>query len=272
MIEETDADDYQKGEAVAIIPYFYCGNCIACRNGKTNCCVSINVCGVHSDGGMTEYLSVPSYSLLRCEGLRFDDLALVEPFAIGAHAARRAAVLSNEFVLVMGAGPIGIAVMEFSRIAGGRVIAMDINEDRLNFCKEKFGISHIVNAASGGLSQLREITNGDMPSVVIDATGNLPAINNGFQYLAHGGRYVLVGLQKENISFSHPEFHKREATLMSSRNATREDFMYVVECIRKGLIDPSKYITHRRAFDRLKDSFADLLNPSQKVIKAMIHL
>jgi 2-desacetyl-2-hydroxyethyl bacteriochlorophyllide A dehydrogenase len=272
LIEETDADDYQKGEAVTIIPYFYCGNCIACRNGKTNCCVSINVCGVHIDGGMTEYLSVPSYSLLRCEGLSFDDLALVEPFAIGAHAARRADVLSNEFVLVMGAGPIGIAVMEFCRIAGGRVIAMDINEDRLNFCKGKFGISHIVNAASGGLLQLREITNGDMPSVVIDATGNLPAINNGFQYLAHGGRYVLVGLQKENISFSHPEFHKREATLMSSRNATREDFMYVVECIRKGLIDPSKYITHRRAFDRLKDSFADLLNPSQKVIKAMIHL
>lgn len=272
LIEETDADDYQKGEAVTIIPYFYCGNCIACRNGKTNCCVSINVCGVHIDGGMTEYLSVPSYSLLRCEGLSFDDLALVEPFAIGAHAARRAAVLSNEFVLVMGAGPIGIATMEFCRIAGGRVIAMDINEDRLNFCKEKFGISHIVNAASDGVSQVREITNGDMPSVVIDATGNLPAINNGFQYLAHGGRYTLVGLQKESISFSHPEFHKREATLMSSRNATREDFMYVVECIRKGSIEPSKYITHRRAFDRLKDSFADLLNPSQKVIKAMIHL
>jgi len=174
---------------------------------------------------------------------------------------------------VMGAGPIGIATMEFSRIAGGRVVAMDINEDRLNFCKEKFGINHIVNPASGGvLAQLREITNGDMPTVVIDATGNLPAINNGFQYLAHGGRYVLVGLQKESISFSHPEFHKREATLMSSRNATREDFMYVVECIQKELIDPSKYITHRRAFDRLKDSFADLLNPSQKVIKAMIHL
>ena len=124
--------DFQKGEPVTIIPYFHCGNCIACRNGKTNCCVSINVCGVHIDGGMTEYLSVPSYSLLRCEGLGFDELALVEPLAIGAHAVRRAAVSGNEFVLVMGAGPIGMGTMEFSRIAGGKVIAMDINEDRLN--------------------------------------------------------------------------------------------------------------------------------------------
>ena len=273
LIEETDADDFQKGEPVTIIPYFHCGNCIACRNGKTNCCVSIHVCGVHIDGGMTEYLSVPSYSLLHCEGLGLDELALVEPLAIGAHAIRRAAVSGNEFVLVMGAGPIGLGTMEFSRIAGGKVIAMDINEDRLNFCKEKFGINHIVNAASGRVAeQLREITNGDMPSVVIDATGNLAAINNGFQWLAHGGRYVLVGLQKENISFSHPEFHKREATLMSSRNATREDFMYVVDCIRKDLIDPSKYITHRLAFDEIKDNFEDLLKPSAKLIKAMVHV
>jgi 2-desacetyl-2-hydroxyethyl bacteriochlorophyllide A dehydrogenase len=273
LIEETDADDFQKGEPVTIIPYFHCGNCIACRNGKTNCCVSIHVCGVHIDGGMTEYLSVPSYSLLHCEGLDLDELALVEPLAIGAHAIRRAAVSGNEFVLVIGAGPIGLGTMEFSRIAGGKVIAMDINEDRLNFCQEKFGINHIVHATSGRVAeQLREITNGDMPPVVIDATGNLAAINNGFQWLAHGGRYVLVGLQKENISFSHPEFHKREATLMSSRNATREDFMNVIDCMRKDLIDPSKYITHRLAFDEVKDNFEDLLDPSAKVIKAMVHV
>jgi len=197
VIEETDADDFQKGESVTIIPYFHCGECIACRNGKTNCCVSINVCGVHIDGGMTEYLSVPSYSLLRCEGLSFDELALVEPFAIGAHAVRRAAVSGNEFVLVMGAGPIGMGTMEFSRIVGGNVIAMDINEDRLNFCKEKLGINHIVNAASAsGNAQLREITNGDMPAIVIDATGSLHAINNGFQYMAQGGRYVINGRRR----------------------------------------------------------------------------
>jgi 2-desacetyl-2-hydroxyethyl bacteriochlorophyllide A dehydrogenase len=198
---------------------------------------------------------------------------LVEPLAIGAHAARRAALSSNEFVLVMGAGPIGIGTMEFIRVAGGRVIAMDVNEDRLKTCNEKFGMHHIVRTGTGDeVKQLKDITHGDMPTVVIDATGNLAAINKGFEYMSHGGRYVLVGLQKGNITFSHPEFHKREANLMSSRNATKEDFAYVIDCIKNGLIDPSKYVTHRLAFDQVKESFAELLDPANKVIKAMVSL
>jgi threonine dehydrogenase-like Zn-dependent dehydrogenase len=115
IIEQTDAAGFKKGDAVTVIPYFYCGKCVACRNGKTNCCVSLQVCGVHIDGGMAEYFSVPSYSLVHSEGLSFDELALVEPLAIGAHAVRRAAVSANEFVLVMGAGPIGLGTMEFAR-------------------------------------------------------------------------------------------------------------------------------------------------------------
>ena len=273
VIEQTDAEGFKKGEAVTIIPYLYCGKCIACRNGKTNCCAFINVCGVHIDGGMTEYLSVPSYSLLHSDGLSFDELALTEPLAIGAHAVRRAAVSPNEYVLVIGAGPIGLGTMEFSRIAGANVIALDINEDRLNFCKEKLQIMHVVNAASPDVSgQLEKITNGDMPSVVIDATGNLKAINNAFQYLSHGGRYVLVGLQKENISVSHPEFHKREATLMSSRNATRDDFRHVINSIKNELVDPAAYITHRVSFDEVKNNFEGWLNPANRVIKAIVNM
>ncbi|MEP7375449.1 MAG: zinc-binding alcohol dehydrogenase family protein [Chitinophagaceae bacterium] len=272
-IEETDAEGFKKGDVVTIIPYFYCSACIACRNGKTNCCVSLQVCGVHIDGGMTEYFSVPSYSLLHSEGLSFDELALVEPLAIGAHAVRRAAVSANEFVLVMGAGPIGLGTMEFCRIAGAQVIAMDINEDRLNFCKEKLKMEHIVKASSTDVTdQLKKITYGDMPTVVIDATGNLEAINQAFQYLSHGGRYVLVGLQKENIMVSHPEFHKREATLMSSRNATKDDFVHVINSMKKGWVDPATYITHRVNFADVKDNFSGWLDPANKVIKAMVSM
>jgi 2-desacetyl-2-hydroxyethyl bacteriochlorophyllide A dehydrogenase len=273
VVEETDAEGFKKGDAVTIVPYFHCGHCIACRNGKTNCCIDIKVCGVHIDGGMVEYLSVPSYSLVHSEGLSFEELALVEPLAIGAHAIKRAAVTANEFVLIMGAGPIGLGIMEFSRIAGGTVITVDVNEDRLRFCKEELNIPYVINAATDNvIEQLKGITNNDMPTVVIDATGNLKAINNGVQYLAHGGRYVLVGLQKENISISHPEFHKREATLMSSRNATHDDFRYVIECMKKKLVDPATYITHRVDFDQTKDHFKSWLDPANKVIKAMVSL
>jgi threonine dehydrogenase-like Zn-dependent dehydrogenase len=120
------------------------------------------------------------------------------------------------------------------------------------------------------MEQIRHITRGDMPTVVIDATGSLKAINQGFQYMAHGARYVLVGLQKGEIRFSHPEFHKREATLMSSRNATLQDFDMVMDAMRRGLIDPTTYITHRVSFDRVKVEFAGWLDPASGVIKAMV--
>ncbi len=272
-IAETAAEGFTKGEAVTIIPYFNCSKCIACRMGKPNCCVHIQVCGVHTDGGMREYVSVPDYSLVHSNDLSFDALALVEPLAIGAHGIKRAAVTKGEFVLVVGAGPIGLGTMEFARIAGAKVIAMDINERRLNFCKTQLNIDYTVNPATENVvEKLKEITNNDMPTVVIDATGNLTAINTAFQYLAHSGRYVLVGLQKGDISFNHPEFHKREATLMSSRNATREDFDLVISCINKGLVNPTNYITHRVKFNEVKDNFESWLNPSNGVIKAMVEM
>lgn len=273
LVDFDEAPGFVPGEAVTFIPYFNCGHCIACRSGKPNCCVTIKVCGVHVDGGMADYLSVPSSTLLHGDGLGYDELALIEPLAIGAHAVRRAAIAEGEFVLVIGAGPIGLGTMEAARIAGGEVIAMDINAGRLQFCRDRLRLLHTVDAGSGDtMEQIRAITRGDMPTVVIDATGNQRAINNAFQYMAHGARYVLVGLQKNEISFSHPEFHKREATLMSSRNATRVDFERVMESMKTGKIDPTTYITHRTAFGNVKDEFASWLDPANGVIKAMVEI
>jgi 2-desacetyl-2-hydroxyethyl bacteriochlorophyllide A dehydrogenase len=272
LVDLDQAPGFQPGEAVTIIPYFSDGTCVACRNGKSNCCVSIKVCGVHIDGGMVEYLSVPSKFLVHGRGLSHDQLALIEPLAIGAHAVRRAAIQSDEFVLVIGAGPIGLGTLESVRIAGGQPIAMDINEDRLRFCRERLKIIHTVNGADNPMEHIRHITRGEMPTVVIDATGSRKAINDAFQYMAHGARYVLVGLQKGTVEFSHPEFHKREGTLMSSRNATREDFDKVIDSMEKGLIDPTTYITHRTSFDDVKAQFASWLDPVNKVIKVMVEL
>ena len=273
LIEFDNAPGFEKGESVSFIPYFNCFNCIACRNGKPNCCTSLQVCGVHTNGGMVEYLTVPSSFLLHGDGLGFDELALVEPLAIGAHGIRRAGIKQGEFVLIIGAGPIGLGTMEFARISGANIIALDINEKRLQFCKEKLNLKHTVNALSQNvLEELMAITNGDMPTTVIDATGNLKAINDAFQYLAHGGRFVLIGLQKGEISFSHPEFHKREATLMSSRNATREDFELVIKSIKQGEIRPENYITHRVAFEKVAQEFGSWLDPANGVIKAMVEM
>jgi threonine dehydrogenase-like Zn-dependent dehydrogenase len=269
--EEGDAPGFQKGDPLTVIPYIHCGACIACRQGKTNCCSSLKVLGVHVDGGMTEYFLVPNDLLLKGDGLSFDVLALVEPLCIGYHAVQRSSIKDTETALVIGAGPIGFGLMLFLKAMGVRVIGMDINTDRLDFCKTHLLIDQVVNPMDQqDFEKIKELTAGQMPAVVFDATGNGRAINNAFRYMSHAGKYVLVGLQLGEISFSHPEFHKREGTLMSSRNATKDDFLEVMGMILQKKIDPLCMITHRLEFEEVGKSFERLMDPAQQVVKAMV--
>jgi threonine dehydrogenase-like Zn-dependent dehydrogenase len=233
----------------------------------------MKVCGVHQDGGMAEYLVVPFNSLVKGRGLSFNELALVEPLAIGTHALFRAALQPTEWVLVIGAGPIGLGIIEVAALQGARVIAMDVNDDRLAFCQNHLKVEATINPLKEDVGkQLMTYTAGDMPTLVMDATGNLNAINGGFRWIAHGGRFVLVGLQKDQICFSHPEFHKREATLMSSRNATNADFDFVIHNIKAKRIDVNKFITDRIPFHKLEKEFPTLLDPARGVVKAVIDM
>ncbi|RZM23085.1 MAG: zinc-binding alcohol dehydrogenase family protein [Pedobacter sp.] len=269
--ETSTSSGYSVGELVTVIPYYHCGTCIACRKGKTNCCVDMKVCGVHIDGAMQEYFLVKDEAIIKGRGLTADELALVEPLAIGAHGIARAGIAKDEYVLVIGAGPIGLTTMNFANIAAAKVIAVDVNEARLSFCVEQLGVAHVINAAHENVvERLREITGGDMPTVMIDCTGNLEVINSAVAYMAHGARLVLIGLQKEAIVINHPEFHKREGTLMSSRNAFVGDFEFVIDCIEKGLVKPLDFITHRIKFSAVGDRFEELMDPKNGVIKALI--
>lgn len=270
---DDNAEGLKAGDSVAIVPYLGCGTCIACRNGRTNCCTDINVLGVHSDGGMREFISVPSAYLVKNEKLSYDQLAMVECFAIGAHAVRRAQIKKGEKVLVVGAGPIGLGLMQFARVAGGDVIVMDIDEGRLNFARNELGIEHTVQVGMDDPKEkLAELTDGDYPTVIFDCTGNPKSMMDGFLYLAHGGRYVLVSLVMADISFPDPEFHKRETTLLSSRNATKEDFAWVIESMENGQVSVDPLLTHRCGFDQMLDQFDSWGKPETGVIKAVVEM
>lgn len=237
------------GDIVTIIPYMHCGECIACRNGKTNCCMHMQVLGVHMDGGMAEYVKVPSSHVLVVNELSLDNAAMVEPLSIGAHAVRRAAIKQDETVLIIGAGPIGLGVARFAKLQGAKTIIMDISDERLHFCKEWADCDVVINASSDDLTQqLLDQNEGSLPSIVIDATGNKQSMMNAFDYVGHGGKLVYVGLVKDIISFNNPNFHSKELTLLGSRNATKEDFDFVISCLIKGLIQPF-YITKKIKFD-----------------------
>ncbi len=268
-----NASGLKKGDKVTILPYLSCGTCIACRSAKPNCCDKIKVCGVHIDGGMAEYIQVPNSSIVKGDELTYNELALIEPLSIGAHGVNRANIHAGETALVVGAGPIGLSIIHFLKIQGAQVIVLDVNNSRLAYCKQTAKADIVINANSENIAtQIKDQTNNDLPTALFDATGNRKAILDTFELMAHGARYILVGLQKGEICFSHPEFHKRESTLMSSRNATRKDFEYVINCLKEKKIKASDFITQEIPFNVVKDEFGLLSHPESDQIKTIIRM
>ncbi|MGB2164597.1 MAG: zinc-binding alcohol dehydrogenase family protein [Flavobacteriaceae bacterium] len=257
------------GDKVVVMPYFSCGVCFACNTGKTNCCENITVLGVHADGGMQEQISVPIDVLLPANHLSDDQMAIVEPLAIGAHAIRRSGIVPDETVAVVGCGPIGIGIMKLVQIAGAKVIALDTNTQRLNYAKDKIGVDHVVNAGDNALREVTEITNGDLCAVVFDASGNKNALEACPDYMSHGGRFVLVGLSKGELTYLHPKVHAKEMTLLCSRNATQEDFEHVMSILDQ--FPTSSFITHNVPFIEMIEHFDSWLDPATGVIKAMVN-
>ena len=270
-VEEADAQsELRPGDAVYVMPYLSCGRCIACRQGKTNCCTSIQVLGVHRDGAMTEFLAVPAPFVHKAEGITLDQAAMLEFLAIGAHAVGRGDVAPGQRVLVAGAGPIGLAVMLFAALRGAQVVALDSRRDRLDVAWAHLGIEAAVEIGPDDEAELARLTDGEFFDVVFDATGNARAMERGFRFIAHGGRYVLVSIVQGPIAFSDPEFHKREATLLSSRNATTSDFETVLAAMRAGQVPAAALATHRLRLADVPRDFASLLDPDQHVVKAIV--
>jgi 2-desacetyl-2-hydroxyethyl bacteriochlorophyllide A dehydrogenase len=261
------------GDACAVEPYLNCGACVACRRGKPNCCTKLTVLGVHADGGMRDYLVLPARKLHPSRTLTLEQLALVETLGIGAHAVARAQIEAGETALVLGAGPIGLSVVPFLLAAGaGRVIVRDPNAARLAFARREFAVSDTLDTpdADATLATLSDLTGGDLPTVVFDATGNPQSMMEAFRYVAHGGRLVFVGLFAGDVTFHDPEFHRREVTLLASRNSTPEDFGRIIGLMESGRIDTRPWVTHRVAAPDLPAAFDGLLDPSAGVLKAVV--
>jgi len=268
------------GDKCSVEPYVNCGQCIACRRGKPNCCMQMRVIGVHTDGGMREKFLVPVRKLHPANALSYEQIALVETLSIGAHAVDRAGVQADDTVLVIGAGPIGLSVIQFAA-AKARTLVMDVSSTRLAFCREKLGIRDTIEVSTGATGSppvgndqaaaaVLGLTRNENATVVIDATGNPKSMYAALGYLAHGGRLVYVGLFPGEFSLSDPEFHKRETTLMGSRNSLPADFTRIIRMIEAKQIDTSPWITHRAPVARLVETFPTWTAPGSGVLKAII--
>jgi 2-desacetyl-2-hydroxyethyl bacteriochlorophyllide A dehydrogenase len=261
------------GDRCSVEPYMNCQSCHACRRGHTNCCENLKVLGVMMDGGLTERMILPARKLHPANALTPDQCALVETLAIGCHAVNRANPRAGENVLVIGAGPIGLSVIEFVKLSGARTIVLDMNAKRLEFCREKMGVPDTVQVTGNELDDLKNLTSGAMAEVVIDATGSNKSMSQCLQYAAFAGRVVYVGITQQELSFPHaPVMHRRELTLLASRNALPPDFSRIVQLIEQGKIDTRPWITHQTGFDELPERFASFTKPETGVIKAVVSI
>ena len=265
----SDPNGLKAGDRCSVEPYLNCGRCIACRAGRSNCCAELKCLGVHIDGGMRPAIVVPARKLHRSRTLTYDQLALVETLAIGAHAVDRAAIGPDDFVLVIGAGPIGLGVSQFVQVRGATLVVMDVRKSRLAFCGRQFDAAHTLAPGADTVEKLRSIGGGELPTVVIDATGSAASMAGTFDLPAQGGRIVFVGLFQGDIGFNDPNFHRRELTLLASRNAMPHDFREIITLVESGRINLTPWITHRFDLADTPQRFPEIAaNPD--VIKALI--
>ena len=264
----------KSGDRCSVEPYMNCGECFACRKGNTNCCDKLNVIGVMIDGGLCEQFLIRADKLHASGKLSFEQLALVETLGIGCHATDRGDPTEGDHVLIIGAGPIGLATLEFTRLTGATITVMDMVESRLDFCRETYGVDHTVVFKGDGseLEQMQQITGGDMYFVVTDATGSNRSMANALNYVAHTGSLVYVGITTDEVSFPHPQLHKREMSIKGSRNALPADFTRIIKLIEDGTIDTNPWITHRTSYDDVVGEFETFTRPESGVIKAVIEV
>lgn len=273
-VEVLEVEDNDSGIAAgarcSVEPYLNCGECIACRRGKGNCCENLNVMGVHVDGGMRERFLVPVNKLHRSDSLSFEQLALVETLGIGAHAVFRSNLQAGENVLVVGCGPIGLSVLTFVRGAGANAAVMDIDPGRLEFGQNRMGAEFAVDARCEPIPQLKEHFGGELPTLVFDCTGNAASMERSFGCVASGGSLVFVGIVKQDLTFHDPEFHRREITLYASRNSLPADFKRIIALMEEGRIDIGPWINERVGRSGMAGRFPEWTRPESGVIKAMV--
>jgi 2-desacetyl-2-hydroxyethyl bacteriochlorophyllide A dehydrogenase len=268
----SGVNNVRPGDRCSVEPYINNRDSFASRRGFSNCCQDLQVLGVHTDGGLRERFLVRADKLHVSTSLAFEQLALVETLAIGCHAVNRAAPLPGEHLLIIGAGPIGLATLEFARLADSEITVMDMNADRLAFCRRTYDVRNTVLLKGDGdeLDEMRKITAGELYPVVIDATGNASSMSQALNYVAHGGTLVYVGITTQDISFPHRLMHTREMTLKASRNALPDDFRCIIKLIEDGRIDTTPWITHRTSFNDVVHVFDSYTKPESGVIKAMV--
>jgi len=270
----SDVSNVKAGDRCSVEPYINNPASFASQRGNTNCCNDLQVLGVHIDGGLRPMFKLPARKLHVSKSLEMEQLALVETLSIGCHAVDRVSPQKGENMLIIGAGPIGLSVLEFARISGASITVMDMSNERLEFVQNTMGVTKTVQFKGDDteVKRLAAVNDGELPTVIVDATGNVHSMSGCLNYAAPTARIGYVGITTEEIHFRHPLMHAKELTLFACRNSLPKDFTRIIGLIEDGTINTKPWITHRTTFDTVIDEFVQFTKPETGVLKAIIEI
>jgi len=258
------AGDLKPGDLCAVNPYLSCGECAACLRGRTNCCAKMCVIGVHCDGGMRDRILLPAKQMYKCAKLLPEQVPLVETLAVGCHAVGRAAMQPGERAIVVGAGPIGLSVMEFLRLAGADIAVVERLPERLAFAAKHAALKRYYPSH-------REARQEEPSMLVFDCTGDRGSMEQSIHLLEQGGKLIFVGLVNDHVSLFDPDLHRREATILASRNSIPAEHHHVLQAMEDGQIDIGAWPTEYASLSIMAQRFPAWLRREAGVVKAVIN-
>ncbi|QOC24874.1 alcohol dehydrogenase catalytic domain-containing protein [Microbacterium hominis] len=276
VIDTDPAAAFSRGERVAIDPLVACGDCPACRRGRSHVCPHLSVRGCYEDGGFAEVVSVPVDRLHRVpDDLALDAAALGEPASISLQAVARAGAQPGETALVLGCGPIGLLATLGLTERGVTVVAADTDAERISLARE-FGAAHALRVADGfpddeQRALLSALTDGAGPDVVIEATGVPASLENAVRLIAAGGRIVQVGISPRPARITVKDLTDKEIELHGSRNS-RGLIPDGLAMLARHPAATAALLTHRFPFSDLPEAFRTMADPSIPTGKILVLL
>ena len=268
---EVDNSKYTIGDKVSILPYTNCGKCASCVIGRTNACQNNKTLGVQQDGALCEYKVVPFEKIINgVSDLEFSEIAMVEPLAVGFHAAKRAEIEEGEFVLSFGCGLVGLGAIAGAARRGARVIAVDIDDAKIALAKE-CGAEFAINSSKADLAQsVLEITGEHGPRACIEAIGLPVTYKAAVDLVSFAGRVVYVGYASTPVDFETKYFVMKEIQIRGARNADLEDFVEVLKTVRDGNIPIKKLITKEVSVEETGEALEFWSENPAKVSKIVV--
>ena len=274
IIEEIDNDNNPKGfkvgDKVIIDPYVYCGHCYPCSIKRTNCCTSLKVLGVQTEGGMAEYFAHPANLLVKMP----DDMdwilaAMAEPLTISLHGVHRGGLKAGEYVAIYGAGTIGVLAGMAAEAYGAHAIIIDIVQERLDFAKS-VGVEHIINSGKEDTIKIvKELTNGDGAQLVMECTGANPCIRQSLDLVSNAGRITFTGWPHKETSIPTDMITKKEIDIRGARTSAGE-FEEAIELITSGRVDVKKILTKTVSMDEAPETIIDIEKNPGNYLKVVV--